>query len=47
MINRLKKIIKGVSAYVGVFMNGIAQGMIYGNVVNCNGGSVVIEGALF
>ena len=47
MINRLKKIIKGISAYVGVFVNGFAQGTIYGNVVNCNGGSVVIEGALF
>lgn len=39
MIKKLKRILSGMAGE-------IAKGMIYGNAVNCNGGSVVIGGAL-
>lgn len=43
MINKLKSIIKGISGIMDDILSGMALGMIYENVVICNGGGVIVQ----
>lgn len=48
MLNRIKQIVIEIRAWIvrNNILDNIGKGMVYGNMVICNGGGVNIRGAL-